>query len=268
MVALGGVVWFSNLESAEAIGLSMPPAPVVRFQPSYEHPFEVRISKMIARKNDRISYKSNKEILFLIYLTDPRVSSNEQILKVVKKLRGGSWGLLGTVGLIILIFSMGEGFVPNLNDPGWGLDRPNPFQPPSGQHRFLPSYNLFLPRRTDRSGLFQIMANKSRRKLREVNPQSTRQELTQVSTIQNPTNTKISGFVKNEELDIDACFKEVNRRASEIDCENFECSFERFKALATEDGKISAQSSREAISVLQGEMLGYYTETVRIDYGR
>lgn len=30
IIALGSVVWFSNLESAEAIGLSMPPTPVVR----------------------------------------------------------------------------------------------------------------------------------------------------------------------------------------------------------------------------------------------
>nr|WPV76384.1 hypothetical protein [Naviculales sp.] len=47
---LVSVVWFSNLESAETIGLSIPPAPVIRFQPSYEHQFEVRISKMIAKK--------------------------------------------------------------------------------------------------------------------------------------------------------------------------------------------------------------------------
>ncbi len=31
---LGGALWFSNLESAEAMGLSMPPAPVVKVQPN------------------------------------------------------------------------------------------------------------------------------------------------------------------------------------------------------------------------------------------
>ena len=90
---------------------------------------------------------------------------------------------------------MSEGFVPHP-----GLDRPDPFQP-------MICFCL--------EGSSWIMAG--------VNQQSTRQE----STIQNPTNTQVSGFVKNGKLDIDACFKEVNRRASEIGCENFECSFER-----------------------------------------
>ena len=38
------------------------------------------------------SYKSNKEILLLIYLTDPRLSSNEQLLKMVNDLRAGVLG--------------------------------------------------------------------------------------------------------------------------------------------------------------------------------
>ncbi len=101
----------------------------------------------------------------------------------------------------------------------------------------------------------------------EVNQQSTHAHLTQVSTIQTPTQTQISGFVENGKLHLNACFNEVNRRASEIGCENFECSFERFKALATENGEMNDQSAREAISALQGEMLGYYTETERVDYG-
>lgn len=94
----------------------------------------------------------------LIYLTDPRVSSNEPVLKIVNKLRGGSWGLIGTIRfleLIILIFSMSEDFVSHPVNPGWGLDHPNSFQPPSGRHRFPPYYDLFLPRRTclaDRPG--------------------------------------------------------------------------------------------------------------------
>ena len=56
-----------------------------------------------------------------MYLTDPRLSSNQEVLKLVKELRGGSWGLVGTaavIGLMILIFSMGEVFVPNNPNPG------------------------------------------------------------------------------------------------------------------------------------------------------
>lgn len=69
----------------------------------------------------------------------------------------------------------------------------------------------------------------------------------------------MSGFVKNG--------KEVNRRASEIGCTDFECSLKPFKALAMENGKLTSTTPREAITILQGEMQGYYTNPVREDYG-
>ena len=68
-----------------------------------------------------------------MYLNDPRISSNQEVLKLVKELRVGTAAFLG---LIILIFSMGEGFVPNNLNPGWGLERPNRFQLPSSDHRY------------------------------------------------------------------------------------------------------------------------------------
>lgn len=117
--------------------------------------------------------------MFLIYLTDPRLSSNEQVLKIVKDLRGGNWGFLGTLGflgLMILILSMSEGFVLPARNPGWRLDHQNPFQPPTVEHRFSPYYDLFLPRRTcpaERPGSSQIMG--------QVNRQFGRAELTQIS---------------------------------------------------------------------------------------
>jgi len=151
IITLVSVVWFGNLQSVNAIGLPMPPASVVRVQRSYHHDFKVQIAKVIPRKKDLIVYKSPKEILFLMYLTDPRLSSNREVLKLVKELRGGDWGVVGTtavVVLIILIYSMGDGFVPVNQNPGWGLDRSNPFQPPEAEHRYPPAYDLFFPRRT------------------------------------------------------------------------------------------------------------------------
>ena len=121
VITLVSTLWFSNVEPSSAIGLSMGSAPVVRVQPSYPHDSKVQIAKVIARKKDLIVSKSPKEILFLMYLNDPRLSSNQEVLKLVKKLRGGSWGLLETaafLGLIILIFSMREGFVFNNPNPG------------------------------------------------------------------------------------------------------------------------------------------------------
>jgi len=236
VISLATVIWFSNLESVEAIGLSMPTTAVVRVQPSYQYDSKVQIAKVIPIKKDRIVYKSPKEILFLMYLTDPRISSNQEVLKLVKELRGGSWGLIGTaafLGLIILIFSMGEGFVPNNLNPGWGLDRPNPFQPPTAEHRYPPYYDLFLPRRTcsaDHPGGSQIMSG--------VNPQSSREELTQLSTNVVPTQTQISGFVKNGKVDLRKCYDEVMRRSESLHCENWSCEFERFKSLAMENGRV------------------------------
>ena len=265
VIISGGAVYFSNVEPSEAIGLPMAPAPVVRVQPSYQYDSNVQSGKVIPRKKDLIVYKSPKEILFVMYLTDPRMSSNQEILKLVKELRGGSWGFLAStafLGLIILIFSIGEGFIPNNLNPGWGLARPNPFQPQTVEHRYPPIYDLLFPRTTcyaDRPRSCTMMA--------EVNPQCSREELTQLSTDVVPTQTQISGFVKNERVDLNQAFSEVNRRASAIDCETFDCSFDRFKELATECGEISDSSVREAITILQGEMNGYYKNARRLDYG-
>jgi len=256
---------FSNIQLSEAMGLSVPPAEMERILPSFEHPSKMTVPKVIARKTDRISYKSNKEILFLMYFTDRRLSSNQQVLKTIKVLRGGNWGLIGTtalLGLMILIFSMSEGFVPHPVDAGWGLGRQDPFQPPSAPYIFPPYYDFFLPQRTcpaDRPGSSQMMFG--------VNPQSSRQQLTQLSTNVVQTQTQASGFVKNEKVDLHTAFNEVNRRASEIGCENFECSFERFEGLATECGNVTVGTIREAITVLEGEMPGYYKNVRRVDYG-
>jgi len=160
IIALASVVWFSNLESAEAIGLPMPSPPLVRVQPSLslEHSLKKPgIEKLVPRKPDHISYEcfyeSKEEILFLLYATDPKLSSNPQVLKIIKDLRGGSWGTVVFIGVIILILSQGAGFVPNNQNLGWGLDRPNPFQPPSAPHKFPPYYDFFFPRRTPSSTL-------------------------------------------------------------------------------------------------------------------
>ena len=265
VISLVTIVWLSNLESVSAIGLVMPPPPVVRVQPSYQYDSNVKMANVIPRKKDLIVYKSPKEILFLMYLTDAKISSNQEVLKLVKELRGGSWGLVGTaavLGLIILIFSMGEGFVPNNLNPGWGLDRPNPFQPPTAEHRYTPAYDLLFPRRTcyaDRPGGSVMMA--------EVNPQSSREELTQLSTDVVPTQTQMSGFIRNGKVDLHKCLDEVNHRASKIGCTDFKCSLERFKALATENGELTSTTAREAITILEGEMQGYYTNARREDYG-
>ena len=155
-IILGGVIYFSNGQPSKAIDVRMPPAQMTKVQPSYKYDSKVQVADLITRKKDLIVYDSPKKILFLMYLTDPKISSNQQVLKIVRDLRGGSWGFVGTaafLGLMILIFSMGEGFISNIPNPGWGLDRPNPFQPPTAEHRYPPAYDLLFPRRIVRGGL-------------------------------------------------------------------------------------------------------------------
>ena len=89
----------------------------------------------------------------------------------------------------------------------------------------------------------------------------------QVSTNVIPTQKQVSGFVKNGQVDLQQSLDEVYRRAAAIGCENFECSFERFKTLAMECGETDETSVREAITILQGEMHGFYKNARRVDYG-
>ena len=82
-----------------------------------------------------------------------------------------------------------------------------------------------------------------------------------------PTQIQAANFVKDGKVDLQRAFDEVNRRAAMINCGNFDCSFERFKRLATECGNSTPSTIREAISVLEGEMRGYYKNARRQDYG-
>jgi hypothetical protein len=77
--------------------------------------------------------------------------------------------------------------------------------------------------------------------------------------------TQVSGFVKNGKVDLTKCYDEVMRRLKSLDCENWSCEFEKFKSLAMENGKVDENSAREAITVLHGEMLGFYKNSKRVD---
>ena len=82
-----------------------------------------------------------------------------------------------------------------------------------------------------------------------------------------PTQIQAAKFLKNGKIDLQLAFDEVNRRASVIGCQNFNCSFERFKDLAHECGNLTPSTTREAITILEGEMRGYYKNARRENYG-
>lgn len=89
----------------------------------------------------------------------------------------------------------------------------------------------------------------------------------EISTNVMPTQIQAAKFLKNGKVDLQRAFDEVNRRASVIGCENFDCSFERFKGLAGECGNFAPSTIREAITILEGEMRGYYKNARRGNYG-
>ena len=187
--------------------------------------------------------------MFLIYLTDSKISSNQEVLKLVKELRGESLGLIGAaavLGLIVLLFSVGEGFIYNIPNSGWGLNRPNPFQPPTVEHSSSLWFIISRKNVADSSGGFLMMT--------KMNPRSSREELTQLSIDVIPTQPQMSGFVENGKVNLHKRLDEVNRKTSEIGCTDFECSLERFKVLATKNGELTNTTAWEAIIILQGRM--------------
>lgn len=256
VICFTSAIWLSILESREAIGLNTTPTP----WPSYPHDSKVQIAEKTPKKEELIVYKSPEEMFFLMYLSDPRLASNPQLLESVKRLRGGDWEDLGRAmfaALVLYLFSKGQAFV--INNPNQeGVNRLDQYQPPSVQ-RHPPVYELLpelFPKGTctaDRPGGSRLMAE-----------QSNRDELSNNVVRSQP---QISEFVKNGEVNLEKCLDEVNRRASVIGRTDFECSLERFKALATENGELTIIGAREAITVLQGEMQGYYTDARRENYG-
>ena len=89
-------------------------------------------------------------------MMDEQFLRNREVSKVIRKVRGGSLTTALIVNAIFLsvvygIWLLGGGakdFVPNGANPGWELNRPNPFQPPSDPHKFPPYREIFSPRRT------------------------------------------------------------------------------------------------------------------------
>ena len=84
---------------------------------------------------------------------------------------------------------------------------------------------------------------------------------------------QVSQFTENGRLSIDKAYLEVLRRADKLKCSGFYTqgdSYHKFSQLVIEDGnkKPTQQGIREAITGLQGEMEGYYSDLSRLDIGK
>lgn len=85
-----------------------------------------------------------------------------------------------------------------------------------------------------------------------------------------PTQTQMAGFLTddNKTVSIPKILDEIDRLKSKIGCIDYTCSSERFESLATENGNLTTSSAREALSAVQGEMLGLFQNTTRQNYGK
>ena len=100
LITLVSTLWFSNVESAPAIGLSIPAAPVVTIQPSDIHSSEVKIAPTVKSRLDKIVMMANNHsthMIPLIYLNGHYSYINEQALK---KLRAG--GINSNLTLVVI----------------------------------------------------------------------------------------------------------------------------------------------------------------------
>ena len=68
-------------------------------------------------------------------------------------------------------------------------------------------------------------------------------------------------------LDVEKFQQEVARQAIELGNPNYFISKDRILQLSTERGEITFQSSREAMSIIKGEILGFWKDSYRPDYG-
>ena len=134
VVCLGFVLVFSNIQSVEAIGLSLPPTPVVKVQPNYKHTYEMKVAPIVNPRLDKILMLSTNRMIPLIYLNGHYCYINDHILK---KLRAGDLSgtlTVVTIGVVVYLMcqlsgvdafvilrELGKFNAPTV-DPGFGLN--------------------------------------------------------------------------------------------------------------------------------------------------
>ena len=103
VILLGGVLYFSNVQPSEAIGLSMPPAPVVRVQPNYKDTYEMEVAPTVSPKLDKITFIKSRELPVCIYNLALQLNSGSITMEeAVLQLRGGD-GLTDVVVVIAFV---------------------------------------------------------------------------------------------------------------------------------------------------------------------
>ena len=224
---------------SEAIGVS----PILHSAPEIHRPARQTVPQhapIINPRLDKIRFVKPSELPLWIYIRDDQFLRTSKVSQIIKELRGGS--LIETAAVLVVILVMCQ--IMEVGIDGFQMPIVHPH---SGVHRAANGgiqQQINYPKHGGRITVGMTKSN------------------------QCPAHqSQIEGFVKNGKVDLRNCYDEVNRRASKIGCTDFECSFERFKALAVENGAVTTTTAREAITVFEGEMHGFYSNAVREDYG-
>ena len=86
VITLVSTLWFSHVQSAPAMGLSIPAAPVVRIQPSYRHSSEMKTAPTVSPKFDKITFIKYRELPVCMYIMDERFLKTSETRKLINKI--------------------------------------------------------------------------------------------------------------------------------------------------------------------------------------
>jgi hypothetical protein len=242
-ILLSGAILFGVLfvipNESKAVGVSPIPHSATEIHRSARQTVPQPVP-IINQRLDKIRFVKPNESPLWIYIMDDQFLRTLKLKQIIRDIRGGT--LIETAALLLVIIIMyqfmivGDSFEMPIVHPNGAVHRPA-------------------------NGGIQQQINSPKHGGR-----ITRVGMTESN--QCPAHqSQIESFVTNDIVDLHKCYDEVNRRASKIGSTDFECSFERFQALAMENGALTPGSAREAITILQGEMLGFYTNAQRADYG-
>ena len=219
---------------AKPIGVPvrLPSAPEInRPAPQYFYQHAPTVNPRV----DKIIMITNNKMIPLIYINGHYSYINEQLLK---KLRAGDLASNITVvaiGVLVYIMFQLAGVDAFQIIANWNAPTPNIGGPPPVSPTAELSSSANLPGQGRRSTALQAYA---------------------------PSHTQASTFTNNDgSVNLDLGYREVLRRARFST--DFECSFDRFIELASEDGETTTDTMRAAISALQLEADGIVSNVRR-----
>jgi hypothetical protein len=154
-VFISGAIYFFNVPSAQAMGLS--PRPItVYIQQKYNDIATIKYSQDVGLKPNKVTWIEPQKLPLCVYFFDEKLLKPCGSINIrnLNKLRGG--GFLKTAAILITLIFMSRIISSGIDSfvyPTAGLNRPNPFQPVGSNLKYPPSSirDIFFPRKTQPS---------------------------------------------------------------------------------------------------------------------